>query len=219
MKQIIFWGGTGQAKNLRESLPADVELLAIFDNDHKVESPFSDIPIYYGMEGFQEWKENQSCDAEIMFAVAIGGQRGKTRVEISTWLESQGLTACNIIHPEAHVSPHAKLGKGVQILRGSIIETEAEIGDYSIIGAGHLVQHECKIARGVHACGGGVVGASNIVADYATLYTGSLTAPRIAIGKGAVIGMGSVVLKDVAPYTLIYGNPGKCQRPVSESEL
>lgn len=217
--KIIFWGGTGQAKNLREALPADLDLIAIFDNNEKVISPFEDVPIYYGEKGFLNWKKEQDKGEVIYFVVAIGGQRGITRVSISKWLEKEGLKAYSVIHPEAMVSPRAKIGKGVQILRGAIIETEAVIGDYSIIGAGHLIQHECQVGKGVHACGGGVVGACSSVSDYVTFYTGSMTAPRLKIGVGAVIGMGSVVLKDVDSYILIYGNPANYKRNISIDEL
>lgn len=33
--------------------------------------------------------------------------------------------------------------------------------------------------------------------------------PGITLGKGAVIGAGSVVTKDVPPYAIVYGVPGK----------
>ena len=31
--EYVFWGGTGQAKVLREALPPDATLVALFDND------------------------------------------------------------------------------------------------------------------------------------------------------------------------------------------
>ena len=35
----------------------------------------------------------------------------------------------------------------------------------------------------------------------------------VTIGEGAVCGMGSVVTKDIAPYTVVAGNPA---RPIKE---
>ncbi len=41
----------------------------------------------------------------------------------------------------------------------------------------------------------------------------AIVLPGITIGDGAVIGAGSVVTKDVAPYTIVAGNPA---RPIGE---
>ena len=40
----------------------------------------------------------------------------------------------------------------------------------------------------------------------------------ITIGEGAVVGMGSVVTKDVAPYTIVAGNPARVIRELGEHE-
>lgn len=42
---------------------------------------------------------------------------------------------------------------------------------------------------------------------------GAVIMPAISIGHGAVIGANAVVTKDVAPYTIVAGNPAKPIRP------
>jgi phosphonate metabolism protein (transferase hexapeptide repeat family) len=41
---------------------------------------------------------------------------------------------------------------------------------------------------------------------------GAVVKPEITVGNGAVIGSGSVVTKDVAPYTIVAGNPARVIR-------
>jgi hypothetical protein len=58
-------------------------------------------------------------------------------------------------------------------------------------------------------CNGNVV-----VDDYAYIGTGAVikegTRERpLVIGKGATVGMGAVVTKDVAPFTTVVGNPAR----------
>ena len=43
-------------------------------------------------------------------------------------------------------------------------------------------------------------------------------ASRGSIGEGAVIGAGSVVTKDVEPFTLSYGNPCRCVRKITAAD-
>ena len=40
----------------------------------------------------------------------------------------------------------------------------------------------------------------------------------VTIGEGAVIGAGSVVIEDVAPYTVVAGNPAKLVRQLTEAD-
>lgn len=40
----------------------------------------------------------------------------------------------------------------------------------------------------------------------------------VSIGEGAVVGAGSVVTKDVPPYTIVAGNPAKIIREIPENE-
>lgn len=44
----------------------------------------------------------------------------------------------------------------------------------------------------------------------------SLIMPGVTVGEGAIIGAGSVVVKDVPPYTIVTGNPAKVVKEFSE---
>ncbi len=42
---------------------------------------------------------------------------------------------------------------------------------------------------------------------------GAFIKPEVTLGHGAVVGSGAVVTKDVAPYTIVAGNPARTIRP------
>ena len=42
--------------------------------------------------------------------------------------------------------------------------------------------------------------------------------PGVTIGRGAIVGAGSVVTKDVAPYTIVVGVPAKPIRTIRPGE-
>jgi len=46
-----------------------------------------------------------------------------------------------------------------------------------------------------------------VIGDYAWIATGAIILPGVTIGEGAVVGAGSVVARDVAPFTIVAGNP------------
>jgi acetyltransferase EpsM len=48
-----------------------------------------------------------------------------------------------------------------------------------------------------------------VVEDYASVGVGSSIKPGVNIGKGAIVGVGAVVIKDVEPGTTVVGVPAK----------
>lgn len=208
-KQVIIWGATGQAKVLRECLsPLDNNIAALFDNNTELISPFTDVPLIFGREGFINWY-GQQRDENIYFLVAIGGDKGKDRIEIQDFLESKGLIPLTAIHTTAFVASQVAIGKGTQILARSVISVETQIGRGCIINTGAIVDHECIIGDGVHICPGVSIAGCVEIGQYAMIGTGAIILPRIKIGEGAIVGAGAVVAKDVSPYSVVAGNPAQ----------
>lgn len=56
------------------------------------------------------------------------------------------------------------------------------------------------------------------ICDKAWVGYRSTILPGVTIGEGAVVGAGSVVTKDVAPWTLVAGNPARLIRELSAGE-
>ena len=48
-----------------------------------------------------------------------------------------------------------------------------------------------------------------IIEDYVWIGARSMILPGVRVGKGAVVGAGSIVTKDVPDYTIVAGNPAK----------
>lgn len=54
------------------------------------------------------------------------------------------------------------------------------------------------------------------VAEDAWLGTGSIIFPGIRVGRGAVVGAGSIVTRDVPDFTVVAGNPARILRKMRE---
>jgi len=51
----------------------------------------------------------------------------------------------------------------------------------------------------------------------ASIGSGSTILSRVTVGENAIVGAGSVVTKDVAPNTIVAGNPARVLRQITEA--
>lgn len=213
-KQIILWGGTGQAKVNRPIIESlGYELLAVFDDTDGLESPFSDIAIYKGWQGFEEWKIDKDLKI-IGFCIAIGNPHGRVRLELSEKLKKEGLSPISLIHPSAIIDKSVIIGEGVQIMAGSIIQAESIIGRQCIINTKASIDHEailedgCEVGPGATLCGNISMKKNSWVCAGATIL------PRLTIGENTIIGASSLLTKNAGPNKILYGIPAKIIRNI-----
>ncbi|MCK6509340.1 acetyltransferase [Myxococcota bacterium] len=220
--EIIFWGGTGQSRVLRElflQLGCHAPRLVALVDNRVIPSPFQDmpnLPILHGQRGLEAWLRQRAEDqkytshtAPLFFCVAIGGGHGKARLSISLQLRALGLLPFSAIHPYAFVALDAQIGEGCQMMAKASLCTCARIGDYTILNTASSVDHDCVIGAGVHIAPGATLAGEVVVGDHAFIGAGATILPRIQIGEDAVVGAGAVVTKDVAPRCVVVGVPAR----------
>ena len=212
MDGMIFWGATGQAKVLRECMRhSGLRLVALFDNNPGLVSPFPDTPLYAGRSGFEEWMRT-APSRSLGFLVAIGGDEGRERIEIQDYLETHGLVPLVAMHPSAFIAEDVRIGAGSQVLAHAAVCVETVLGRGCIINTGASVDHECRLADGVHVGPGAHLAGCVEVGAHAMIGTGAVVSSRVKIGRGALVGAGTVVVKDVPPDTVVVGNPARILR-------
>jgi sugar O-acyltransferase (sialic acid O-acetyltransferase NeuD family) len=213
LKPIVFWGATGQAKVLHEFIgSAGYELVALFENNPEMSSPFPGVPLYYGTEGFARWEKERGADVGAHCLVAIGGSRGRTRLEIQRFLEAHRLEPAVAIHPTAFVAGNAVVSKGSQILANASVCAEAVLGEGCIINTASSVDHESILEDGVHVAPGATLAGCVFVGAHSLIGTGAVILPRIRVGRDCIVGAGAVVTKDVPDGKVVYGNPATIRR-------
>ena len=102
---------------------------------------------------------------------------------------------------------NVEVGYNCSLVSGSVESTVLSAG-VKLDNLVHIA-HDCHIVKystitaGVSFCGYVNVGRSVRMAPNSTVLQ------RLSIGDNAIIGLGAVVLRDVAPDSIIIGNPGK----------
>ena len=84
-------------------------------------------------------------------------------------------------HPQSIVSESCKLGAGVQIMAGTVIQSSAKCGDNIILNTRASVDHDCIIGNHCHIAPGAILCGDVTVGE------------GCFIGAGAIIPEGSVV--------------------------
>ncbi len=139
--------------------------------------------------------------------VAIGDNR--LRAKIAGGLEAMGFTLINAIHPFSAVASSVKLGKGVAIMAGAVINPDSVVGDYAIINTGVTVDHDCIIGKACHLAPGTHTAGNVSVGEGTFLGVGCNVIPKMTIGEWCVLGAGTTVVKELPSCVLAVGVPAK----------
>ena len=145
-----------------------------------------------------------------LFFISFGTMRW--RKPVFEYVSYHGWEAINVIHPDAVVSPTAKIGKGVLIECGCLVTPSPIIGDNVVVNTGSQVNHDnvvedhVYIASGVILSGGVTIGENTLLDDGVIITLGR------KVGKDSLIGAGGVVTKDIPNGVVAYGNPCKVIR-------
>lgn len=83
------------------------------------------------------------------------------------------------------------------------------IGNNNIIMAHSHVGHDVKILDNCEICTGVIIGGYCVIESGVKVKLGATLRNRLKIGSNALIGLGSVVVKDVVKDSVVYGNPAK----------
>ncbi len=109
------------------------------------------------------------------------------------------------------------IGDNVGIQSMCYITRFCTIGDYTFIaprfaGANDPVMSHRRAGHGTKLAG-------FTTEKYVRIGIGAIALPGVRFGEGCMVGAGSVVTRDVAPYTLVMGVPARRVRDISHDEI
>lgn len=205
MSELVIVGGGGFAKMLLEWIrgtggPFATGVKGFLDEDPSSISPDYSLPCLGNpLEYIPTADERYLC--------AIQDPEEKLRACHS--LRQRGAVFTTFVHPCSFVGPSVKLSEGCIVAPMAGVTTDATLGEFvtiqmfagvghdAVIGAGSTIGSHCDITGCVR------IGEKVLIEPHAVLL------PKVIVGDGARIGAGSVVVRNVAAGTAVFGVPAK----------
>lgn len=209
-KKLVIWGASGHALVVADiiRLNDEYEIVGFLDdfNPEHYNMDFCGAPILGGKEKLKDLRRMGVKN------IIFGFGDCKARLRLSDVVLKEGFFLINAIHPKAVVAEDTKIGKGVVIAAGAVINPKVQIGDNVIVNTCASIDHECVISDGAHICPGVHLAGKVTVGKGTWIGIGSTVKERVQIGEYSIVGAGSVVLKNIPANVTVYGNPAEIKK-------
>ncbi|AVU78741.1 acetyltransferase [Pseudomonas rhizophila] len=151
------------------------------------------------------WKDYKDCE----FIIAIGSPR--VRVAIRDKMLIQGAPSfATLVDPTAVVDlKQVSIGEGSLICAGTTCTVQIVIGAHVVINPHCSIAHEVVIKDFVTLAPMVAISGNVYVDSVVELGTGSCVRQGLNLGAGSMLGMGSVLTKDISQSKLFFGNPAR----------
>ena len=212
MRRFAIFGASGFG---REVLPLLRQQLQQSQTEHWDLMFVDDNPPEPTLNGhrvltYAQWLAEPAASRHISLAIAQSGTREKlvARCEADA-LEFVEVRAANVV-----VLDDVRLGPGAVLCPFVNLTSNIRIGRHFHANIYSYVAHDCVIGDFVTFAPGVQCNGNVLVEDHAYIGTGAILRQGkpgnpLVIGRGAVVGMGAVVTKNVAPGSTVVGNPAR----------
>lgn len=163
------------------------------------------------------WDEFLAAPAQTKF-VNVAIANSPVREKLAQRCTDAGVESFSIIAENAVVLDENEIGEGAILCPFAMLTSNAKIGRHFHANIYSYVAHDCVIGDFVTLAPGVKCNGNVVVEDHAYIGTGAILrqgkpGDPLVIGRGAVVGMGAVVTKNVAPGTTVIGNPARLMEP------
>lgn len=162
---------------------------------------------FYGLKVIGNTEDLFSMDKNIAVVIGIGFPKAKRKVFEK--IKDNGNEFPSFVANNAWLSNRVSVGKGVILYPGVSINYETVVEDFVIMNMNCAIGHNCHIAKFAALAPGVNLAGFTKIEEAVDMGIGAATKQNIIVGKDAVIGGQTMLVKNVEPGTKVAGVPGK----------
>lgn len=205
MKKIAIIGASGFGKEIAFLIErlSEWEIIGFYDDN--VEQHNDTV---YGYKILGNITELSMVTTDLSVVCAIGKSKVRKKI-IDKIQNNKNLSFPNIIDSTAIVGKSVELGMGNIICANAVLTVDIKIDDFNIINLSSTIGHDVTL-NSFNTLYPTVNVSGNVTSEnYVEFGTGTQVIQGLRIAEGAIIGAGSVVVRDIERYTTSVGVPAK----------
>jgi sugar O-acyltransferase (sialic acid O-acetyltransferase NeuD family) len=180
---------------LGNSTLANVEII----RPHDVTDEFRVLPIIMGWVSYPEFD-----------SLSFLEQNRQNRMKLFEDVQEMGFRNwTSIVHPSAVVSISAEIGLNVFVGANCTISFNSKISSNTRIYRDVSIGHDVTVGSFCYVAPGVTIAGLACIQDSVFIGAGSILINGVNVGKGASVGAGSLVTRDVRGLSLVMGSPAR----------
>lgn len=200
--------GRGVMPLAREQLRrANIAFERLFFVDDKPEAAFVN---GHRVLTYQEFLDTPARERHVVLAIA----NSTIRERLARRCAEDGVRPWSVSAANVETMDEVHVGEGAIFCPFVTLTSNIRIGRHFHANLYSYVEHDCVIGDFVTFAPAVKCNGNIVIEDHAYIGTGAIIkqgkpGQPLVIGRGAVVGMGAVVTKNVAPGATVVGNPAK----------
>ena len=212
VRKLVIVGAGGLGRETAEAVRAINErsptwdLVGFLDDGVPSETVFAGVPVLGPIDLVREMP-----DAAVVLCT-VRSDLYWSRKEIALRLDLPRDRYATVVHPSAVLPNGSALGPGSVVLAGVVSTVPTDVGDHVVIMPGTILTHDDRIASFVTFAAAVRLAGGVVVGEGAYLGVGALVREQLNVGRWSLVGMGSVVTRDIPAAEVWVGSPARHRR-------
>ncbi len=206
MKRLAILGAGDLGKQIAHHAKiGGFEPTCFFDDTKKKGERINGVPVFGGMSDVKTHYLSKEFDAAI---IGVGYKHFSFRKQLYEELKGY-IPLASIIPDSCVIDPTAKIGEGVMLYPGSIIDANVRIEDNVLINLGCIISHDSIVGKHSFLAPGVTLAGFVSIGECCNLGIRSTLIDHLTIAAYTQVGGGAVVVKDIEEAGLYFGVPAK----------